>query len=56
MTEQDKKQQFNVYLPPDLIRRIKHAAIDSDKSLSDFVEAALKAYLEAQEKKAQDDE
>jgi predicted HicB family RNase H-like nuclease len=56
MSEQDKKQQFNVYLPPELIRRVKHAAIDSDQSLSDFVEAALKAYLEAEEKKAQDDQ
>jgi predicted transcriptional regulator len=56
MSEHEKKQQFNVYLPPDLIRRVKHAAIDSDRSLSDFVEAALRQYLEAQEKKAQDDE
>jgi predicted transcriptional regulator len=56
MSEQEKKQQFNIYLPPGLIRRVKHAAIDSDRSLSDFVEAALKAYLEAQQKKAQDDE
>lgn len=51
MSKPEKKQQFNVYLPPDLIRRVKHAAIDSDKSLSDFVEAALRAYLEAQEKR-----
>ena len=39
------KQQFNVYLPAELVRRVKHAAVDSDRSLSDFVERALEAYL-----------
>lgn len=41
-----KKQQFNVYLPAELVRRVKHAAIDSDTSLSGFVERALTTYLE----------
>lgn len=41
-----EKQQFNVYLPADLVRRVKHAAIDSDTSLSGFVERALTAFLE----------
>ena len=40
------KQQFNVYLPPALIRRAKHAAIDHATSLSRMVELALAEHLD----------
>ena len=40
------KQQFNVYLPPDLIKRAKYRALDDQMSLSDLVERALTEFLE----------
>jgi hypothetical protein len=48
---EEAKQQFNVYLPPDLIRAVKHAAVDAGQSLSAFVEALLRAHLENQGRK-----
>ena len=40
-----EKQQFNIYLPAELVRRVKHAAVDADASLSRFVEDVLTEHL-----------
>jgi hypothetical protein len=44
-----KKQQFNIYLSPELIRLVKHKAVDLEQSLSLFVEEALVAYIRSLE-------
>ena len=40
------KQQFNIYLPTDLVREIKHRSIDEQLSMSDWVEHVLRSYLQ----------
>jgi hypothetical protein len=47
----ESKQQFNVYLPPDLVRAVKHAAVDAGQSLSAYVEALLRTHLDEQGRK-----
>ena len=42
MTE---RSQFNVYLPAELIRAVKHAAVDAGTSLSAYVQAVLEEHL-----------
>ena len=45
----NEKTQFNVYLPPALVKRVKHAAIEEGMSLSTYVEEALTQVLNSKE-------
>jgi predicted HicB family RNase H-like nuclease len=47
----EEVKQFNVYLPPELIREVKYHAVETEQSLSAIVALALRAHLHTQRRK-----
>ncbi len=47
--EPTPKQQFNVYLSPELIKNLKHHCIERGGSLSNLVEKIIQEYLQQQQ-------
>jgi hypothetical protein len=47
----DSVRQFKVYLREDLIKQLKHAAIEAEQSLSALVSESIEAHLETLRRK-----
>ncbi len=50
MVAKSEVKQFNVYLPVEVIRAIKHHAVDTEQSLSAIVTAAVSEYLDREQR------
>jgi hypothetical protein len=50
----DEVKQFNVYLPMELIKQVKHHAVDTEQSLSAIVVSALEDYLRSRKDNTRD--